>query len=189
MDHHIGLLEDQLENDFWARPQNPVTILHKSQRLARRIITYQGQIHSLEYDLGSSGSSSSTTTTTSPTPLPNIATDTAHLTEQLIALRHRTDKAIPALQATIAIHEGAKASSLTAVALWFAPLSLAVSLVSIDGHSPFGGRKYAIMAAIAVPLLVLVIAVANTSDRFIAALGARRSGRALMALFKPETRV
>ena len=124
---------------------------------------------------------------TTANALEGVDIDTKDVKDRLSVLSTRTDKAIPALLTSIAITEGAKASSLTAIAVWFAPLSLAVSIVSIDGHAPFGGRKYWIMACIAIPLLLLVIAVANTSDSFIASLGRRRGGRALLAMFKAKT--
>lgn len=178
MDLQVSALEDQLEHDFWDRPQNPVSILHKTQRLSRRITAYLSQLRSMESDISFK---------TSQGAIEDIVTDVNDVKDKLVILLQRTDKAIPALLATIAISEGAKASSLTAVALWFAPLSLAVSIVGIDGRSPFGGRKYWITACIAVPLLFLVIAVANTSERLMAALGRRRGGRALVSLFKPET--
>lgn len=180
LDLQISALEDQLEHDFWDKPQNPVLILHKTQRLSRRIMAYQGQLASMKSDMSLK---------TIPGALEDVEVDIEDVRDKLAALLQRTNKAIPALLASIAISEGAKASSLTAVALWFAPLSLAVSIVSIDGRSPFGGRKYWIMACIAIPLLLLVIAVANVSDRLMAALGRRQGGRALVSLFKPETHV
>ena len=180
LDLQVSALEDQLEHDFWDRPQNPVLILHKTQRLSRRITTYLGQLASMKSDMSLK---------TIPDALEDAEVDVNDVSDKLNVLLQRTNKAIPALLASIAISEGAKASSLTAVALWFAPLSLAVSIVSIDGHSPFGGRKYWIIACIAIPLLLLVIAVANTSDRLMAALGRRQGGRALVSLFKPETHV
>lgn len=180
MDLQVSGLEDQLEHDFWDRPENPVSILHKTQRLSRRIATYQGQLGSMESDILFKNSKDA---------FEDVTTDVNDVRYKLTVLVQRTDKAIPALLASIAISEGAKASSLTAVALWFAPLSLAVSIVGIDGRSPFGGRKYWITACIAIPLLLLVIAVANTSERLMAALGKRRGGRALVSLFKPETHV
>ncbi|MCJ1263080.1 hypothetical protein MMC22_002950 [Lobaria immixta] len=173
MDLQVSALEDQLEHDFWDKPQNPVSILHTTQRLSRRIMSYLGQLGSMKSDMGCR---------TNQNALEDVE-------GKLKILLQRTDKAIPALLASIAISEGAKASSLTAVALWFAPLSLAVSIVGIDGRSPFGGRKYLIMACIAIPLLLLVIAVANTSDKLMGALGRRRGGRAIVSLFKPETRI
>lgn len=180
MDLQVSALEDQLEHDFWDKPQNPVSILHSTQRLSRRIISYLGQLASMKSDMESK---------TDQDALEDVVMDIKDVEDKLRILLHRTDKATPALLASIAISEGAKASSLTAVALWFAPLSLAVSIVGIDGGSPFGGRKYWIMACIAIPLLLLVIAVANTSDKLMSALGRRRGGRALVSLFKPETRV
>lgn len=180
MDHQISALEDQLEHDYWDTPQNPVSILHKAQRLSRRITAYLGQINSMESDIAWKKAGNA---------LEAVEIDAKDVTTNLNVLLLRTDKAVPALLASIAISEGAKASSLTAIVLWFAPLSLAISIVSIDGHAPFGGRKFWIMACIAIPLLLLVIAVANTSDSFIALLGRRRGGRALLSLFKPETRV
>lgn len=177
MDLQISALEDQLEHDFWDKPQSPVSILHKAQRLSRRITTYMGHITSLEADIGRM---------TTENALEIVDMDTKDVKARLTVLSQRTDKAVPALLASIAITEGAKASSLTAIALWFAPLSLAISIVSIDGHSPFGGRKYWIMACIAIPLLLFVIAVANTSDSLITLLGRRRGGRAILSLFKPK---
>lgn len=180
LDLQVSALEDQLEHDFWDKPQNPVSILHKTQRLSRRVMAYLGQLASMKSDFSFK---------TNRDALEDVEADVEDVKNKLTVLLQRTDKAIPALLASIAISEGAKASSLTAVALWFAPLSLAVSIVSIDGRSPFGGRKYWIIACIAIPLLLLVIAVANTSDRLMAALGRRRGGRALVSLFKPETHV
>lgn len=179
MDLQVSALEDQLEHDFWDKPQNPVSILHSTQRLSRRIMTYLGQLASMKSDIGCK---------TNQRALEHVEIDIKDVEDKLRILLQRTDKAIPTLLASIAISEGAKASSLTAVALWFAPLSLAVSIVGIDGHSSFGGRKYLIMACIAIPLLLLAIAVANTSDKLMSALGRRRGGRALVSLFKPETR-
>lgn len=180
MDLQVSALEDQLEHDFWDKPQNPVSILHSTQRLSRRIMSYLGQLASMKSDMERK---------TNQNALEHVETDIKDVEDKLRVLLQRTDKAIPALLASIAIGEGAKASSLTAVALWFAPLSLAVSIVGIDGRSPFGGRKYWITACIAMPLLLLVIAVANTSDKLMSALGRRRGGRALVSLFKPETRI
>lgn len=180
MDLQVSALEDQLEHDFWDKPQNPVSILHSTQRLSRRITSYLGQLASMKSDMECK---------TNQDALEDVVMDIKDVEDKLRILLQRTDKATPALLASIAISEGAKASSLTAVALWFAPLSLAVSIVGIDGRSPFGGRKYWIMACIAIPLLLLVIAVANTSDKLMSALGRRRGGRALVSLFKPETRV
>ena len=177
MDIQISSLEDQLEHDFWDKPQSPVLILHKAQRLSRRITAYMAHLTSLEADIGRK-------TTENALELVNM--DTKDVKAKLTVLSQRTDKAIPALLASIAISEGAKASSLTAIAVWFAPLSLAISIVSIDGHTPFGGRKYWIMACIAIPLLLIVIAVANTSDSLIALLGRRRGGRAILSLFKAK---
>lgn len=134
-----------------------------------------GHISSLESDLGCK---------TRENALEAVAMDTKDVKANLTVLSQRTDKAIPALLASIAISEGAKASSLTAVALWFAPLSLAISIVSIDGQAPFGGRKYWIMACIAIPLFLCVLAVANTSDSFIASLAKHRGRRAILSLFK-----
>ena len=178
MDIQISALEDQLEHDFWDKPQSPVRILHKAQRLSRRIMAYMAHITSLEADIARK---------TTENALEIAEMNTKDVKARLIVLSQRTDKAIPALLASIAITEGQKASSLTAIALWFAPLSLAISIVSIDGHSPFGGRKYWIMACIAIPLLLAVIAVANTSDNLIALLGRRRGGRAILSLFKAKT--
>lgn len=178
MDIQISALEDQLEHDFWDKPQSPVLILHKAQRLSRRITAYMAHITALEADIGRM---------TTENALEIVDIDIKDVIARLTVLSQRTDKAIPALLASIAITEGAKASSLTAIALWFAPLSLAISIVSIDGHSPFGGRKYWIMACIAIPLLLVVIAVANTSDSLIALLGRRRGGRAILSLFKAKT--
>lgn len=180
MDLQVSALEDQLEHDFWDKPQNPVTILHTTQRLSRRITSYLGQLTSMESDLSRK---------TSPDALEDNSVDIDDVKHKLKVLLQRTEKAVPALLASIAISEGKKQSSLTAVALWFAPLSLSVSIVAIDGRSAFGGRKLWIMGCIALPLLMLVIAVANTSDRLMSALGRRRGGRALVALFKPETHV
>lgn len=180
MDLQVSALEDQLEHDFWDRPQNPVSILHSTQRLSRRIMSYLVQLGSMKSDMERK---------THQNALEYLEIDIKDIEDKLKILLQRTDKAIPALLASIAISEGAKASSLTAVALWFAPLSLAVSIVGIDGHSPFGGRKYWITGCIAIPLLLLVIAVANTSDKLMGALGRRRGGRAIVSLFKPETRI
>lgn len=180
MDLQVSALEDQLEHDFWDKPQNPVTILHTTQRLSRRITSYLGQLTSME---------SVVSRKTSPDALEDVTIDVDDVKRRLKVLLQRTEKAVPALLASIAISEGKKQSSLTAIALWFAPLSLAVSIVAIDGESPFGGRKLWITGCIAVPLLILVIAVANTSDRLMNALGRRRGGRALLALFKPDTHI
>ena len=180
IDLQVSALEDQVEHDFWDKPQNPVSILHKTQRLSRRVTAYLGQLISMESDIA---------WTTSNDALEAIKRDTEDIKTRLNVLLQRTDKASSALLGSIAISEGAKASSLTAIVLWFTPLSLAISIVSIDGHAPLGGRKLWIMACIAIPLLLLVLAVANMSDSFIALLGKRRRGRALLSLFKPETRV
>lgn len=177
MDIQISALEDQLEHDFWDKPQSPILILHKAQRLSRRITAYMAHINSLEADIGRK---------TSETALEVVDMDTKDVKARLNVLSQRIDKAIPALLGSIAISEGIKTSSLTAVALWFAPMSLAISVVSIDGHSSFGGRKYWIMACIAIPLLLLVVAVANTSDSLIALLGRRRGGRAILSMFKAK---
>lgn len=125
----------------------------------------------LEYDAGN--------------PFPeDLVTDIEDIEEKLEIVIRRADKAVQGLLASLAISASVKASSLTAIALWFAPLSLSISLVSIGGNSKFGGSKYWIMASIAVFLLLLVMALANTSDRFMSALGKRRKGRALIKLFK-----
>ena len=188
MDLQVSSLEDQLEHDFWDKPQNPVSILHRTQRAARRLTTYQ--LVSLKADLGIDPENA-------PAGMPaaekrareDLVVDIQDIQGRLQILIQRTDKAISALLASIAISEGVKASSLTAIALWFAPLSVSISLVSIDGDTRFGGPKYWIMVCIAVPLLLLVIAVANTSDSLMNELGKRRRGRALISLFKPDTRI
>ena len=180
MDHQISALEDQLEHDFWDKPQKPISILHQAQRTSRWLTVYHDQLGSMRIDLayGVGG-----------TIPEDLAIDIKDAQDKLDLLIRRADKVVQSLLASIAIGEGAKASSLTAIALWFAPLSLSISLVSIDGSSKLGGKKYWIMACIAVPLLLLVIAVANTSDTLMDALGRRRRGRALIKLFKPELRL
>lgn len=179
-DIQISALEDQLEHDFWDKPKNPVSILHEAQRVSRNLSRYCDEIVAMEEDLvfGSTDKD-----------IGGLATDLSHLKKRLNNLIKRTERAVPALLASIAIKEGTKASSLTAVALWFAPLSLAASIVSIDGDTRFGGKKYWLWACIAIPLLALVISVANTSDIFVTWLGRRRRGRALMSIFKPETHI
>ena len=195
MDLQISALEDQLEHDFWDKPQNPVSILHRLQRASRRLKTYHGQLGSMKKDLHSWTQSVSNQKvpaqkrSAKKRKREEVVSDILDSQEKIEVLLQRADKAIPALLASIAINESVKASSLTATALWFAPLSLSISLVSIDGNSRFGGKKYWIMVCIAVPLLLLVMAIANTSDKLMAALGKRRPGRALISLFKPETRV
>lgn len=180
MDHQVSALEDQLEHDFWDKPQNPVSILHQTQRASRRLKMYRGQLGSMRTDLVYEAGRA----------FPeDLITDAKDIEEKLEVLIQRADKAVQGLLASIAISEGVKASSLTAIALWFAPLSLSISLVSIDGSTKFGGKKYWIMASIAVPLVLLVMALANTSDRFMIALGKRRRGRALIKLFKPEMKL
>ncbi|KAL9100496.1 MAG: hypothetical protein Q9163_004135 [Psora crenata] len=179
-DMQVSALEDQLEHDFWDKPRNPVTILHEAQRLSRNLTRYRGQVVSMEEDLAFSSAHD--------VPVA-MTTDLDDIKSRLRTLIKRTDKAVPALLASIAINEGTKASSLTAVALWFAPLSLSVSIVSIDGDSKFGGRKFWIWACIGFPFLVMVILLANSSDRLINWLGKRRRGRALLAMFKPETHI
>lgn len=180
MDHQVSALEDQLEHDFWDKPQNPISILYQTQRASRRLTVYRDQLRSMRTDFAYDNQG---------TLQEDLATDTRDIQDNLELLNHRADKVVQALLASIAIGEGAKASSLTAIALWFAPLSLSISLVSIDGNTKLGGKKYWIMAAIAVPLLLVVIAVANTSDRLMDALGSRRRGRALIKLFKPEMKL
>lgn len=175
LDIQLSALEDQLEHDFWDTPQSPVRILHKAQRLSRRITAYMTLITALEAEIKRK---------TADNALESIEIDTKDVKAMLAVLSQRTDKAIPALLASIAISEGAKASSLTAIALWFAPLSVAISIVSIDGSSTFGGRKYWIMVCIAIPLLLIVMAVVNTSDSLVALLARRRSGRAILSFFK-----
>ena len=170
MDHQVSALEDQLEQDFWDKPENPVSILRQTQRTSRRLRTYRSQLGSMRTDLVFSAGGASP---------DDLVTDIKDVEDMLEVLVERADKAVQSLLASIAINEGVKASSLTAIALWFAPLSLSISLVSIDGSSEFGGKKYWIMASISVPLLLLVMALANTSDRFMSALGKRRRGRAL----------
>lgn len=177
LDLQVSALEDQLEHDFWDKPQNTVSILHQTQRISRRLTTYCEQVIMAEKDL---------TIISAGKVCEHLDIDIKDVKERLNILIQRTDKAIPALLASIAIREGAKASSLTAVALWFAPLSLSVSIVSIDGNTRFGGRKYWIMGCIAVPLLFLMIAVANTSDRFMSWLGRFRRGRAFVSFIKSE---
>ena len=179
-DIHVSAMEDQLEQDFWDKQRNPVEILHEAQRLSRNLTRYLGQVTSMEEDLAFS-----------PQGIlaRSITSRLEEIKAKLETLIKRTVRAVPALQASIAINEGGKMSSLTAVALWFAPLSLAVSIVSIDGGSKFGGQKYWIWPCIALPLLFAVILVANSSDKFITWLGRRRHGRALLSLFKPETRL
>ena len=181
----IGLMEDQLEEDFWDKAQHPVSILHKTQRLSRWIIAYLGQLQGMKRAMTPSRYDDRVI----QTPPPLLMMDIFFIEERLNGLLKRAEKAVQALLASIAINEGVKASSLTAVALWFAPLSLAVSIVSIDGRSQFGGRKYWIMIAIGVPLLALVIAVANVSDKILAALHRTHWGRLIMSLFNPKTRV
>ena len=177
MDHQVSALEDQLEHDFWDKPQNPISILHQTQRASRRLVIYRDQLKSMMTDFahGVRG-----------IPPEDLGIDMVDLQYKLDVLIRRADKVVQTLLASIAAGEGAKASSLNAIALWFAPLSLAISLVSIDGNSPFGGKKYWAMAAIAVPLLLAVIAIANTSDKLMDALSRHRKGRALIKLFKPE---
>ncbi|KAL9103187.1 MAG: hypothetical protein Q9163_001753 [Psora crenata] len=179
MDYQISALEDQLEHDFWDRPQNPVSILHRTQRASRRLTAYRYQILSLEKDLVfvSGGDVSQ-----------ELMLDLGDLKDKINDLINRADKAVPALLASIAIDEGAKASRLTAVALWFAPLSLAVSFVGVDGSSTFGGKKYWIMPCIAFPLLFLVMMMANSSDKLMTTLAKKKMGRSLISLFKPRTR-
>ena len=194
MDLQISALEDQVEHDFWDKPQNPVSILHRLQRASRRLTIYHGQLGSMKKDLDYRTESVSTSKMSAEKRAARkcnreeMVSDILDSQEKIRVLLQRADKAIPALLASIAINEGVKASSLTATALWFAPLSLSISLVSIDGSTRFGGKKYWIMVCIAVPLLILVMAIANTSDKLMAALGKRRPGRALISLFKPETR-
>ena len=171
MGHQVSALEDQLEQDFWDKPENPVSILRQTQRTSRRLRTYRSQLGSMRTDLVFSGGGASP---------DDLVTDIKDIEDMLEVLVERADKAVQSLLASIAINEGIKASSLTVIALWFAPLSLSISLVSIDGSSEFGGKKYWIMASTAVPLLLLVMALANTSDRFMSALGKRRRGRALI---------
>lgn len=180
MDIQISALEDQVEHDFWDKPRNPVDILHEAQRISRNLAYYRNQISFMENDLRHSKADDLPT---------DLAIDLEDVKSRFETLVKRTDKAVPALLASIAIGEGKKASSLTAVALWFAPLSLSASIVSIDGGSRFGGQKYWIWACIAVPLLLVVILVANLSDKFIEKLGRRGGGRALVSIFKPETRI
>lgn len=179
-DIHVSAMEDQLEHDFWDKQRNPVEILHDAQRLSRNLTRYLGQITSMEEDLVFSSKG---------TVARSLTSRLKEVKAKLETLIKRTDRAVPALLASIAINEGGKMSSLTAVALWFAPLSMAISIVSIDGGSKFGGQKYWIWPCIAFPLLFVVILVANSSDRFITWLGRRRHGRALLSLFKPETRM
>ena len=194
MDHQISALEDQVEHDFWDKPQNPVSILHRLQRASRRLTIYHDQLGSMKKDIDYRTESVSTSKMPAEKRAARkcsreeLVSDILDSQEKIRVLLQRADKAIPALLASIAIKEGVKASSLTATALWFAPLSLSISLVSIDGSTRFGGKKYWIMVCIAVPLLLLVMAIANTSDKLMAALGKRRPGRALISLFKPETR-
>lgn len=171
MDHQVSALEDQLEHDFWDKPENPVSILRQTQRASRRLTTYRGQLGSMWTDLVYG---------VGKTFPEDLVTDAKDIEDTLEVLIQRADKAVQSLLASIAINEGVRASSLTAIALWFAPLSLSISFVSIDGSSKFGGKKYWIMASIAVPLLLLVMALANTSDRFMSALGKRRRGLALI---------
>ncbi|KAL9610753.1 MAG: hypothetical protein Q9167_004572 [Letrouitia subvulpina] len=166
-------LEDQVEHDFWDKPRNPVDILHEAQRISRNLAHYRNQISFMENDLRHSKADDL---------LTDLAIDLEDVKSGFETLMKRTDKAVPALLASIAISEGSKASSLTAVALWFAPLSLSISIVSIDGNSRFGGQKFWIWACIAVPLLFVVISVAHLSDNFIERLGRRRGGRALNCL-------
>ena len=175
MELQISALEDQLERDFWDKPQNPISILHQTQRASRRLATYRDQQGSMRTELAYSAQGA---------PSRDLDIDMDDIQDKLDALIHRADKVIDGLLASIGLNEGAKATSLTAIALWFAPLSLAISLVSIDGSTELGGRKYWIMVCIAVPLLLVVIAVAKTSDWLMEALGIRRMGRALMKLFK-----
>ena len=179
-DIQVSALEDQVEHDFWDKPRNPVDILHEAQRISRNLTRYANHVSSMENEVEQLKAGSLP---------PDLAMDVKDIKSKSATLLKRTNKAVPALLASIAIREGTKASSLTAVALWFAPLSLSVSIVSIDGDSRFGGTKYWIWACIAVPLLFLVISVARSSDNFIERLGKRRGGRALVSIFKPETRV
>lgn len=180
----VGLMEDQLEEDFWDKAQHPVSILHKTQRLSRWITAYLGHLQEMERVVSPSRYGDALTQTP-----PLLEMDIKCIESKLEGLLKRAEKAVQALLASIAINEGVKASSLTAVALWFAPLSLAVSIVSIDGRSQFGGRKYWIMVAIGIPLLTLVIAVANVSDKVLAILHRTHWGRLIMSLFNPKTRI
>ena len=180
-DIQVSALEDQLEQDFWDKPKDPVTILHEAQRLSRNLTRYCQQLRSMSKNL--------TVYSGGEQPPEGMTINLNDLEARLQTLIGRTERAVPALLASIAIKEGSKASSLTAVALWFAPLSLSVSLVSIDGNARLGGKKYWVWACIAIPMLLTVILVANSSDRLINRLGNRMGGRALMSIFKPETRV
>ena len=190
MDLQVSALEDQLEHDFWDKPQNPVSILHRSQRAARRLTQYHGQLRVLKTDLRiDPGKPSAGVAADKMLAREDLVVDIQDIQDKLQVLIQRTDKAVSALLASIAIVEGVKASSLTAIALWFAPLSVSISLVTIDGNSKFGGPKYWIMICIAVPLLLLVIAVASNSDSQMNALGKRKRGRALISLFKLDTRI
>ena len=179
----VGLMEDQLEEDFWDRAEHPVSILHKTQRLSRWMTAYLGHLKDMKLAMspsrfGGSGEMA-----------PSLEVDVTFLEHRLHGLLKRAEKTVQALLASIAINEGVKASSLTAVALWFAPLSLAVSIVGVDGNTRFGGRKYWIMMAIGLPLLAVVIAFANVSDKFLAALHRTKRGRFVVALFNPKTAV
>ena len=180
-DIQVSSLEDQLEHDFWDKPEDPVTILHDAQRLSRYLTRYCQQLRSISKNL--------TVYSGGEQPPEGMMINLSDIEAQLQTLIGRTERAVPALLASIAIKEGSKASSLTAVALWFAPLSLAISLVSIDGNSRLGGKKYWVWACIAIPMLLIVILVANSSDKLIDRLGNRMGGRALMSIFKPGTRV
>ena len=177
----VSSLEDQLEHDFWDKPKDPVTILHEAQRLSRNLTRYCQQLRSVSKDV--------TIYSGSEQCPVGIAINLNDIEARLQTLIGRTERAIPALLASIAINEGSKASSLTAVALLFAPLSLSVSLVSIDGNSRLGGKQFWVWACIAFPLILTVILVANSSDRLGDYLSRRKGGRALMSFFKPGTRV
>ena len=180
-DIQVSALEDQLEHDFWDKPKDPVTILHEAQRLSRNLTRYCQQLRSICKHL--------TTNSGGGQPPESMTINLNDIEARLQILIGRAQRAVPALLASIAINEGSKASSLTAIALLFAPLSLSVSLVSIDGNSTLGGKIYWVWACIAFPMLVIMILVANSWDRLINGLGKRKVGRALMSIFKSETRV
>ena len=164
----VGILEEQLERNFNEKPQDPASILHEAQRLARRLTGYCNQVTSMQKSLTYSMRDERST---------SVMVNLGDVKARLETLIKRTDNAVPALLGEISISEASKAASLTAIAVWFAPLSLSVSIVSIDGDSRFGGKKYWIWACIAVPLLLVAILVANAPDKLIRIL--RRKKRKL----------
>ncbi|KAL8786127.1 MAG: hypothetical protein Q9195_008331, partial [Heterodermia aff. obscurata] len=96
-DIQLSKLEDQLEHDFWARPEDPVKILHDTQRLSRNLTRYCQQLRSANRDL--------TILSGRQQPPEGLTINLTDIEAWLQILIDRTQRVVPALLASIAINE------------------------------------------------------------------------------------